>query len=61
MARYNHFKTPKHERVNYKNLIKGDEFSFSDVPFKKCKKYTNTEYFNCKTNLLTKLYKSTGE
>ena len=61
MARYNHFKKPKHKRVKYYELEKGAEFSFSDKPFKKYIKYSNTEYLNCKTNYLTTLHKTTGE
>jgi hypothetical protein len=44
MARYNHFAKPKNKRIPYSELSTGDEFSFSDKPFRKCVKLNTLNY-----------------
>ena len=44
MARYNHFTKIKNKRAAYSSLVEGNEFSFTDSPFKKCVKKQGLTY-----------------
>lgn len=61
MARYNHFSKIQNQRIRFSELSIGDEFSFSDKPFRKCEKTGELSYFVLKAKETKQLFNNTAQ